>query len=130
MPSLKIFDGITGNDTLRKLKVIIHTGKNCMTLGNGKKIGIYSFLPQQSISSPHQKANMNAITKKFSTLFMEPNEKLTYTTGGIRTTSNTPVYTKSYPYPTSLRSEVEKQVTALINDGIIRPSRSPYNSPV
>ena len=37
MPSLKTFDGILGNDTLRKLKVVIHTGDNYMILGNGKK---------------------------------------------------------------------------------------------
>lgn len=30
----------------------------------------------------------------------------------------------------SLKNEIEKQVKALLDDGIIRPSRSPYNSPV
>ncbi|GBP10271.1 Retrovirus-related Gag polyprotein from transposon HMS-Beagle [Eumeta japonica] len=36
----------------------------------------------------------------------------------------------SYPYPMALKSEVEKQINKLLEDGIIRPSRSPYNSPV
>lgn len=80
-----------------------------------------------------QKTFLAATVKKFSSLFFEPNEKLTYTTkvkGEIRTTSDSPVYTKCYPYPMSLKEEVEKEVQKLLEDGIIRPSRSPYNSPV
>lgn len=30
----------------------------------------------------------------------------------------------------SLKNEVERQVNKLLEDGIIRPSHSPYNSPV
>ncbi|XP_049316307.1 retrovirus-related Pol polyprotein from transposon opus isoform X1 [Bactrocera dorsalis] len=48
----------------------------------------------------------------------------------ITTTSEEPIYTKSYPYPTNLRGEVEKQIKELLNNGVIRPSKSPYNSPL
>lgn len=39
-------------------------------------------------------------------------------------------FCKSYPYPQALKQEVNKQVKKLLNDGIIRLSHSPYNSPV
>lgn len=83
--------------------------------------------------SASQRNSLISITNKFKNLFSEPDERLTYTTrviGEIRTNTDTPVYTKSYPYPSSLRDEIESQVSKLLQDGIIRPSRSPYNSPV
>lgn len=73
------------------------------------------------------------LTRKIPNLFAEPDMKLTYTTrvvGEIRTKNDTPVYTRYYPYPMALKSEVERQIQTMLNDGIIRPSRSPYNSPV
>lgn len=48
----------------------------------------------------------------------------------IRTNSDTAVYTKYYPYPMSLEEEIEKQIQKLLDDGIIRPSRFPYNSTI
>lgn len=80
-----------------------------------------------------QKELMDSIIKEHPKLFAEPDEKLTYTTqveGEIRTSSDLPVYSKHYPYPASLRPEVERQMNQLLLDGIVRPSRSPYNAPV
>lgn len=77
--------------------------------------------------------NLIKIIKDYPNLFSDPDEKLTYTTtikGEIRTTSSEPVYSKTYPYPTALREEVNKQINKLLKDGIIRPSKSPYNSPI
>lgn len=80
-----------------------------------------------------QRKLIKNLAARYPKLFDEPDEKLTYTTvvkGEIRTTSDSPVYTKCYPYPMTLKDEVESQIRKLLNDGIIRPSRSPYNSPV
>lgn len=76
---------------------------------------------------------LNRLTIKYAKLFGEPNERLTFTTrvkGRIRTTTEDPVYSKHYPYPMALKEEIDKQINQLLNDGIIRPSQSPYNSPV
>ena len=76
---------------------------------------------------------MYIITSAYPRLFSKPDEKLTYTTkvvGEIRTTTDTPVYIKFYPYAVSLKAEVENLVKKLLNDGIIRPSRSPFGSPM
>lgn len=75
---------------------------------------------------------MKKIVQKHRNLFSGTDEKITYTTivAEIRANSDTPVYSKSYPYPINLKQEVGKQIKKLLEDGIIRQSRSPYNSPL
>lgn len=83
--------------------------------------------------SKEQFTSITNLTKKFSSLFSKPNDRLSFTTcvqAEIRTTSDAPIYTKYYPYPMSLQREVEAQIQKLLDDDIIRPSRSPYISPV
>lgn len=80
-----------------------------------------------------QKFQLDQTINEHPNLFTDPNKKLTFTSrvqGEIRTHSDSPIYSKPYPYPMALKSEVEKQINELLNDGIIRPSRSPYNAPV
>jgi len=75
---------------------------------------------------------VNLLIQRHKTLFADPDTNLAYTTkvvGEIRTSSCSPVYGKHYPYPISLKQEVEKQINEMLKDGIIRPSRSPYNAP-
>lgn len=76
---------------------------------------------------------MTEIQKNILSQLVNMHSGLTYTTeviGEIRTTSDIPVYGKYYPYYASLQKEVETQIEELLADDIIRPSRSPYNSPV
>ena len=40
------------------------------------------------------------------------------------------VYRKPYPIPIKHHEEVKRQVNELVKQGIVRPSRSPYNSPL
>lgn len=40
------------------------------------------------------------------------------------------VYTKSYRYPYVHREEVQKQIRKMLDDGIIKPSCSPWSSPI
>ena len=41
-----------------------------------------------------------------------------------------PIYVKQYKFPISLKEEVERQVQEILESGIIKPSSSPYNSPL
>lgn len=141
LPTLKSFDGIIGNDSLRDLKAIIHTDESFMTILENIKIPLKQHksetinnlnLRTSHLSEPQIK-KLHAIIQKCPNLFSDPDEKLTYTStvkGEIRTTTDTPVYSKTYPYPMALKEVVETQVKELLEQGIIRPSRSPYNSPV
>lgn len=141
LPTLKSFDAILGNDSLKQLSAVIYTEQNLMTIRGGRKIKInQQFSPDvNSIGirtehmTNHQKEAIRKLTAEYPKLFLDPEEKLTYTTmveGEIRTTTDKPIYSRSYPYPASLKEEVEKQIRELISNGIIRPSRSPYNAPV
>lgn len=112
-----------------------------MILSSGKKIhikerlfeAVNTIIPRTEHLTKEQKIELNKLVQKYPHLFAQPNSKLTYTTNvkaEIRTSSDTPVYSKFYQYPMSLKDEVQRQIKELLNDGIIRPSRSPYNSPV
>jgi len=41
-----------------------------------------------------------------------------------------PIYKKSYPIPLKYREEIRRQIEDMISQGVISPSRSPYNSPL
>lgn len=142
LPTLKTFHGILGNDTQQQqLNAVINVKNDILTLNGNYNIRVKQLVTQSVNNiklrmehmSNSQKNLINSLTQKHSNLFADPDERLTYTTrviGEIRTSSDAPVYSKHYPYPTSLRPEVEKQMGQLLQDGIIRPSRSPYNAPV
>lgn len=140
LPGLKSFDGILGNDSMKELSVVIHTSKDYFVVKGGKKIAVKQRMSQNVNNlelkmddlSETQKKSIYEIASRHRNLFSEPDEKLTYTTmvvGEIRTNNESPIYAKSYPYPLALKDVVEGEINRLLHDGIIRPSRSPYNSP-
>lgn len=48
----------------------------------------------------------------------------------IHTKTEAPINTKSYRYPEALKGEVNKQINKMLKDDIIKPSNSPWNSPI
>lgn len=83
--------------------------------------------------SIEEKNALLPIIKTSAKVFHRPNTKLSCTTNvecRINTEDDIPVYQKSYPYPQAYKEEVDKQISKLLEDGIIRPSRSAWNSPV
>lgn len=141
LPELKSFDAIIGHDTLKELKAVIDTSKEQLILENKFIIPLLQYKLQEvnqiKIRNEHlnkyQREELNNVLKEFQDLFQPPDQKLPFTTrvkAEIRTTDENAVYSKSYPYPQALKPEVEKQLEKLLHDNIIRPSRSPYNSPV
>lgn len=73
------------------------------------------------------------ILEEYKEIFHNPDSTLSCATDvkcDIRTTDDLPIYQKSYPYPMAYKDEVDKQMQKLIDSGVIRPSRSPWNSPV
>lgn len=141
LPSFISFDGIIGNDSLKQLNAIIHTNDGYMIIEPGVRIPlkehISEFINALNIRTTHmtkeQTNRLKSIINRCPNLFSDPDEKLTYTTivkGEIRTTTSDPVYSKSYPYPMALKTIVEEEIKKLLDNGTIRPSKSPYNSPI
>lgn len=75
---------------------------------------------------------LQIIDEHQSTFYIE-GEFLSNTTAvkhSIYTKDDLPVYQKSYRYPHCHKEEVSNQIQKMLREGIIRPSNSPWNSPV
>lgn len=69
----------------------------------------------------------------FSDIFYLEGDHLSFTNEikhTIDTNNAKPVFTKSYRYPQVHKEEVKTQVSKMLEQGIIRPSSSPWSSPV
>lgn len=139
LPGLKSFDGIIGDDSLKELEAIIDRKENVLSLSKSIKLPLKNKISEEinallDESLPKKiKSELTNLIKKYSVVFgpLSANEMVRTTVRAeIRTSTDEPIYRKSYPYPPCMREEVEKEIKALLTEGIIRPSKSPYNSPI
>lgn len=73
------------------------------------------------------------LCRKYSDIFHLNNKPLTFTNQVkhcIKTKDELPVYTKSYRYPFIHKPEVQPQIKSMLDQRIIRPSKSPWSSPM
>lgn len=80
---------------------------------------------------PAVRVNFQKIMNTRATVFLNPDEALSYNTNNVATIrmgDDTPVYLKLYPYPVDVRDFVNVKVKQLLENRIFRPSRSCYNS--
>lgn len=138
LPNLNSFDGIIGDDTLKELGAIINRENNTLTIRPGIVLTLKERFTQEinfiNVNVPPEiKEKLKKLLKKYSDLFspLEAGEMVTTAIKAeIKTSTDEPIYTKSYPYPANMRPVVEEQISELLNQNIIRISNSPYNSPV
>lgn len=141
----KFFRGIIGTDILQVLNATVNLQNQTLHLKNedGNLI-----IPLQQYNPVDKNSNtlfrtshlthierdkLNQVLSAHKTAFHEPNTKLTCATTvecSINTTDDVPIHQKVYPYPAAYTEEVNKQITKLLSDGIIRPSRSAWTAPV
>ena len=80
-----------------------------------------------------EKRKITNLCKDFSGIFFNENQLLSATTTvkhNIPTTDNVPVYTRCFRHPPAIQKEISAQIQKLLQNEIIRPSVSPYSSPV
>lgn len=80
-----------------------------------------------------EKLLIEKLCQDFESIFQKENQSLTFTNAvkhSIDLKSEKPIFTKSYRYPYAHKEEVESQITKMLRDGIIRPSYSPWSSPI
>uniref|UniRef100_W8BY62 RNA-directed DNA polymerase n=1 Tax=Ceratitis capitata TaxID=7213 RepID=W8BY62_CERCA len=78
-------------------------------------------------------SNIEDLIKYNFKTFANPSRALPFNTrvvAAIKTTTEAPIYSRSYPYPISVAAFVNKEISDLLRDGIIQPSHSSYNSPI
>ena len=79
-----------------------------------------------------EKHSIQKLCHKFRDIFFD-NKHLSFSNQvkhDIKTKDDIPIYTKSYRYPFIHKEEVQRQVNEMIDSGIIRPSYSPWSSPI
>jgi len=140
LPSLSSFDAIIGLDLLKQGNATLDFKNKTLNINN--EVESIQFLRCDSVNFTNIENIVvpNQISNKFHTMlrnrlavFAEPEEALPYNTNivaTIRTEDDQPIYSKLYPYPMGVSDFVNKETHALLKDGIIRPSSSPYNNPV
>jgi len=80
-----------------------------------------------------EKSKLLNLCRKFNDIFYREGQALTFSNKikhHIKTKDDLPIYTKSYRYPEVHRAEVQKQITEMLRDGVIRQSFSPWSSPI
>lgn len=80
-----------------------------------------------------ERLKIENLIKSYRDLFQEPNLKLTCTDKikhEIITHDEVPVYSRPYRYPQTFNNEVTNQIEEMLENKIIQPSNSPYNSPL
>lgn len=91
----------------------------------------------QNLRLDHLNQEENDVIKdicvEYSDIFYLEGDKLSFTNAikhEIDTGNHKPVFTKSYRYPQVHKEEVKTQIQKMLDQGIIRPSVSPWSSPV
>lgn len=80
-----------------------------------------------------EKTNLLKLIADYEHIFHVEGQQLTFTNAvkhRINTKDDVPIHVKSYRYPFSHREEVQRQISKMLDQGIIRPSNSPWTSPV
>ena len=80
-----------------------------------------------------EKRKIIPLCQKFKDIFYNDKEKLTFSNQikhEILLSDPKPVYVKQYRQPQNLKEEIKSQIEKLLDNGIIRPSFSPWSSPI
>lgn len=99
---------------------------------NNDKPDDFSLIRSKHLNQ-EEKYELKKLILQYPEILHRPNDKLTFTSNikhDIKTTDEIPIYTKSYRYPYIHKEEVQRQITKMLEDGIIRPSCSPWSAPV
>ena len=96
------------------------------------KINIDNLLRINHLNAEEKSTIIN-LCNEYSDIFYKSGDDLTFTSKikhEIKTTDEIPIHSKSYRYPYVHKQEVKKQINEMLEKGIIRPSSSPWSSPI
>jgi len=139
LDTLTLFDGIIGFDFLAQVGAKLDTEKGTINYGSvveelqHHSCDEVNFTNVNDATVPESvKTEFTAMIANRSKAFSASNEALPFNTSvvaTIRTSDDKPVYSKLYPHPMGVSEFVKREIADLLQKGIIRTSRSPYNNP-
>lgn len=94
---------------------------------------VLNLLRASHLNSEEANALHDISSAEYSDIFYLPGDKLSYTNAvkhEIKTTPQNPIHVKSYRFPEIHKQEVAKQIDQMLNQNIIKPSMSPWSSPI
>lgn len=80
-----------------------------------------------------EKNTISKLLKSYSDIFHFGDNPLTFTNAikhNIKLKNDTPIYTKTYRYPYIHKEEVQRQISEMLEQGIIRHSQSAFSAPI
>lgn len=80
-----------------------------------------------------EKKVIHKLCRAYEDIFFKDGQNLTFTNKikhSIKTTDDIPTFSKSYRYPYIHKQEVKTQIKKMLEQGVIRPSYSPWSSPI
>jgi hypothetical protein len=86
----------------------------------------------EHLNSEEKDKLMNLI-KKYKSIFYDEESDLSFTNvikHRIRTVNESPIFCRTYRYPTIHKQEIQTQIDEMLEKGIIRHSYSPYSAPI
>ncbi|KAF5757863.1 putative nucleotidyltransferase, Ribonuclease H [Helianthus annuus] len=98
-----------------------------------QKSSSFQHLAVEPATEPEIPLPLQPIVSQYSIVFTEPHQLPPYRTQTHSITllpNSTPPNIRPYRYPFSQKTEIEKQVAQLLQAGFIKPSTSPFSSPV
>jgi len=133
---LKDFNGIIGLDLQVNAKLdftgnVLHTSKGTEKIQFTKAENVNFIKIDDEDVPPAIKITFDKMIVKNHKAFADPDEALPFNINTLATikTDGEPVYSRSYPHPMGVTEFVNAEVKQLLADGVIRPSKSPYNNP-
>jgi RNase H-like domain found in reverse transcriptase/Reverse transcriptase (RNA-dependent DNA polymerase)/Integrase zinc binding domain len=134
VPILRQYDGILGHPAIKKLNLVLDFKNNLVS--NGKvTFKFFNKLENDTFIAnleTHQENKIFNLLEKYKNIQLKPDEKLTFNTqieAEIKTLTTDPIYA-NYPIPFAMRPIAEKLIQTMLENNIIRHSKSPYNSPI
>ncbi len=132
-PELTTHDGILGYPTLKNLGLHMDF-KNKVIANDNVSFPFFDSksAPEMNNLSDRQKFEIRNLLDCHKNIQLTPDQKLTAISNvraEIKTVTNEPIYA-NYPIPFSMRPIAENLIQSMLENKIIRPSRSPYNAPI
>ncbi|KAJ8730401.1 hypothetical protein PYW07_017439 [Mythimna separata] len=110
--------------------IFIGTSDECHTFERTEEV--LKELRVSHLNSEETEA-LYSVCSQFSDVFHLPDDQLTSTDAiehKIKTTSDDPIHVKTYRFPECHKKEVDSQIEKMLRQGIIKPSMSPWSSPI